>query len=278
MANVDAKERMIVYSSVPESLCSYLKRLWNYRFLILVLASRELKIQYSQMFLGVAWAVLQPLIAILIYSFFFDVLIGINTNGMPYILFVVPGIMGWFYFTKIVAEGGAAFQTHQDLIKKMEFPKLILPLAKCLYSLHQLLINLVILFIVLAFYGQWPSWQIIFLPLVILLNTVLAFSGALWINILSVKHRDFQTLIPYLISFLIWITPVFYPTTIVPSKFGFVMYANPLAGVLAAYRWVLLNDTIPDWQYIIAWLPVLVITYAGLRLFTKVERKIVDFV
>ncbi len=246
--------------------------------MIKVLAVRSIKIQYSQTVLGVLWAAIQPLLALFIYTFFFYKILGIDSEGAPYPIFVMTGVLGWFNFSKVVNEAGMSLQSNQELISKVAFPKLILPLSKMISALMEVFISIILLIGLLVFFKIQVSVNLIFFPLFLLLNQVAALSVALWLNALTLRFRDIQHFIPFLISFGIWITPVFYPTTILPEKFEKFMYFNPIAGVIAGYRWSILGINQLSVHYMYGLIPVLILFVSGLIYFIKVEGKIADLV
>lgn len=265
-------------TSEPVGVLEYIGQIWHNRALIKTLFIRDIKVQYAQTMLGFLWAILQPLIALIIYSLFFYKIIGINTGNVPYPLFVLPGILAWFNFTKIINESGAALVNNKDLIRKLEFPKIILLISKLLIGLVDVTITLVLFFIAQIIFGYPLQKTIVFLPFFLLINQLLGFSVALWLSALTIRYRDFFHVIPFIISFGIWITPVFYPTTILPAQLEYIMAFNPLAAVAGLYRWSLLDYPPPPVYYLWSLIPALLLLISGFRYFLKIESEIVDFV
>lgn len=270
------KQRIITAESI--GFVEYLKRIWQYRSLIRVLAIRDIKIRYSQTLLGVFWSVLQPLVAIFIYTVFFYYVLEINTGEVPYPLFVLPGIIGWFQFTNIINASGMALHNNPDLIRKIDFPKLVLPLSKVVSGLLEVVITLGLMLILMLAYGYPPSFKLALVPFFIALNVITGLAVAIWLAALTIKYRDFHHIIPYLVSFGIWITPVFYPTTILPAGAEKYMFLNPVADVIAGLRWCLIDGTFLEWYHFISFVPVTILFAFGYRYFYKVERTIVDHV
>jgi lipopolysaccharide transport system permease protein len=254
------------------------KRIWKYRSLIRILAIRDIKIRYSQTLLGVLWSVLQPLVAIFIYTVFFYYVLEISTGDVPYPLFVLPGIIGWFQFTNIVNGGGMSLHSNPDLIRKIEFPKMVLPLAKVMSGMLEVGITLALMFLMMMLYGFIPSYRVFFVPLFIGLNVFIGLSIGIWLAALTVRYRDFHHIIPYLISFGIWVTPVFYPTTILPPGAEKYMYLNPVANVIAGLRWCLVDGDALSYNQFFSFIPVMLLLMSGYRYFYKVEKTIVDHV
>ncbi len=269
-------QRVITADDV--SFFQYLKRVWRYRSLIRILAVRDIKIRYSQTMLGLTWSVLQPVIAVGIYTVFFYHVLGMNTGNVPYPLFVLPGVIGWFQFTNIINTGGMSLLDNPDLIRKIEFPKLVLPLSKVLSGLLEVVITFALMLILMVIYGYSPSLKLVVLPIFILMNITVGLSIAIWLAALTIRYRDFHHIVPYLVSFGIWVTPVFYPSTILPSEYAKFMDMNPVANVIAGFRWCLIDGPVPSLNQFLSFVPVVLLLAAGYRYFYRVEKTIVDHV
>ncbi|MBP9151198.1 MAG: ABC transporter permease [Flavobacteriales bacterium] len=256
----------------------YVKRVWKFRSLIRILAVRDIKIRYSQTLLGVLWSVLQPLVAISIYTVFFYYVLGIKTGDVPYPLFVLPGIIGWFQFTNIINGAGMSLLENPDLIRKIEFPKMVLPLSRVLSGLLEVAITFGLMFLLMLIYGYGPSLKILLLPFFILLNIITGLSVSVWLAALTIRYRDFHHIIPYLVSFGIWVTPVFYPSTILPAGAEKYMFLNPVANIIAGFRWCMVDGPMLSYLQLLSFIPVLLLMLGGYRYFYKVEKTIVDHV
>ena len=273
-----------------ESLPAYLSRVWQSRGLILTMAKRDLKAQYAQTFLGILWSAIQPLSGLAVFTLFFDVMLKMDLDlnkDIPYPLFAFSGMLSWYYFTYLVSQAGTSLVNNQDLIKKIYFPKLVLPFSKVLVGMVDFGISLIILiFMVLVWADDPPGINMVFLPLFILLNIMVGLSVAIWLAALTIRYRDFQHIIPYLVNFGIWLTPVFFPATIIPEGFENAVYLNPMAGIIAGFRWCVmgidLQQGVPNLDAFLYYLPsfavAAVILIAGLLYFRKVEKTIADFV
>ncbi len=257
------------------SLLTYLKEVWQVRHLIITFAARDLKVQYAQTYLGLLWSVIQPLTGLIIFSFFFQRVIPLHIST-PYSVFVFTGIIGWFYFTSLVGQAGTVLMNNQQLIKKIQFPRLVLPLSKALTGLIEFSISILLLFALMLITGCPFSWRILFLPLVVLANVITGLSGGIWLSALTVRFRDLHHIIPYLIGFGIWLTPVFYPTTIVPHEFNFIYYFHPVANVIALYRWIFTGTDVNLGQIIVSFSLAFVLFLSGLVFFVKNEKFIAD--
>jgi lipopolysaccharide transport system permease protein len=274
-----AKEPDIVeFSGEKEGLRDYFLRIWRYRSLAGVLARRNIRIQYSQTALGLLWAVIQPLVAILIYSVFFYSILGIDTGATPYPVFVFPGVIAWFHFAQILAEAGGSLQKSQELIRKVEFPRIILPLSQVISGMVFVGISFLLMLALLLVFRVDLTWRILCFPLFLGLNILAGSTIAIWLGALSFRYRDLQHIVPYLLNYLIWVTPVFYPTTILGPRFEYLLYLNPMAGIVSGYRWSLVGTPFPEWQYFLSLVPLLILFVAGVRYFKNVERVIEDYI
>jgi lipopolysaccharide transport system permease protein len=222
--------------------------------------------------------VLQPLVAISIYTVFFYYVLGIKTGDVPYPLFVLPGIIGWFQFTNIINGAGMSLLENPDLIRKIEFPKMVLPLSRILSGMLEVAITFGLMFLLMLVYGFAPSVKMAVLPVFILLNILTGLCIAIWLAALTIRYRDFHHVIPYLVSFGIWVTPVFYPSTILPANAEKYMFLNPVASVIAGIRWCLVDGPALSYHQFLCFIPVMLILAGGYRYFYKVEKTIVDHV
>ncbi|MDD3876384.1 MAG: ABC transporter permease [Bacteroidales bacterium] len=270
------RERLI--SSNGQNVGGYLRILFAHRNLIWVFALRDIKSKYAQTFLGTLWGFLQPLITLLIFSFFFGVLLKVNTGETPYICFVFTGLMFWYNFTAIVNSGSVSLLQSQELIKKIYFPKLTLVVSKAVVAFFEFLFMLLIMFFLMCIYGMSLRAHILILPALLLLNALTALSVAIWMSALTIKYRDLQHIMPYLIGFGIFVTPVFFPTTLIPKQFAFLIYINPLAGIVEWNRWAFMGGLLPPPEYIWGFVVVGLLLITGLWYFFRNEDNIADYI
>lgn len=275
---VDLFMHETVFEGGTEPLGKYLGRVWKARRLILTLAWRDVRITYAQTFLGILWAAIQPLTGLFIFTIFFSWMLKMDTGTIPYPLFAFVGLMSWYLFSALLRNSGTALIQSQDLIRNLNFPRLILPLSKAFSSLPEFGISLVILLVMMLVLGHLPQWQIIFLPVFLLLNVLTALSIGIWLSALTLRYRDFQHIIPYILNFGIWLTPVFYPTTLIPEKYSYVLYFNPMAGIVQGFRWCLVGGEMPSVLFGFSFLAVALLFFSGILYFRRVERLVVDLV
>jgi lipopolysaccharide transport system permease protein len=268
-------KRKIIIAKSNMGFFSYLKLIWDYRFFSRSLAIGEIKNKYAKTATGIFLSLIQTLIGISIYWLIFGIAVKINTNNIPYPLFVLPGIILWQYFSGLIINSSGAILSSEDLINKLYFPRINLLIAKVFPGLVDLLLGF-ILFIILFIIFQYSfsiTW--LFIPLLILLLIVSAFGIGLWISILSLFIRDLGYIIIQIINFLIFATPVFYPGTIIPNQYKIILYINPVAGIIEYTRAAVFSE-MPDIRYCIGFGFSLLLFISGIIFFKKFEKKITD--
>ena len=270
-------ERKIIEAG-NKKFTDYAKHIWKHRSLIFTLAYRDIKVQYAQTFLGLLWSLLQPLTALLIFTFFFSRIVKVNTGNIPYPLFALSGISVWNYFGYLMSNSGTSLTQSRDLIKKIGFPKIILPLSKVISGAPDFVITLLLIFVVMFINGKFFGLQIFALPLFLLLAILCGLSIGIWLSALTVKYRDVHHVIPFLVGFGIWLTPVFYPTTLLPEKYHRFTYLNPVAGIIEGFRWSLFGGNPPSYYYIGSFIFVFVLIAAGFANFKRIENRISDWI
>ncbi len=263
-------------SNKEYSLFSYLNEVWKARGLVFTFARRDLRIQYAQTYLGVLWSIIQPLTGLLIFTVFFQRLIPLPFK-VPYAVFAFTGMMGWFYFTQLVGQSGTVLMHNQNLIKKIHFPRLVLPLSKMLIGLVEFCISLALLVILMLVTRTPFSAKVLLLPVVVVANIIVGLSIGIWLSALTIRFRDFHHIIPYLVGFGIWLTPVFYPTTIVPERYNWIYYFHPVANVIALYRWIFIGTPLNEMQLVVSMSIALVMFLGGLVFFIRNEKFIADY-
>jgi lipopolysaccharide transport system permease protein len=253
--------------------------LWEYRELLYFLVWRDIKVKYKQTVLGVAWAVLQPLMATLIFSIFFGRLARIPSDGVPYPVFVYTALVPWQFFTNALTESSNSLVASQNLIKKVYFPRLVIPLGSVLAGLVDFCFAFLVLIGMLFYYGITPTASILLFPVFLLLAVCTALAGGLWLSALNVQFRDVRYIIPFLTQFWLFATPVVYPSSLVPARWRVWFGLNPMAGVVDGFRYALLGRAAKPGPMI--WVSagaVAVLLLGGLLYFRKMESTFADVV
>ncbi|HEY9075511.1 MAG TPA: ABC transporter permease [Anaerolineaceae bacterium] len=253
--------------------------LWHYRELIYFMTWRDLKVRYKQTFLGVGWAVLQPFMTMVVFSIFFGELAKISSDGIPYPIFSYAALLPWGLFTKALHDASRSLVTSSHMITKIYFPRIILPLSHILAGVVDFAIAFVVLLGMMFYYRIVPTSAIWTLPLFLLLALVTALGVGLWLAALNVLYRDVGYITPFLTQFWMFITPIAYPSSMVPDKWRLLYALNPLAGVVEGFRWALLgSESVPYPLLITSTLVALAILVSGLVYFRRMERLFADMV
>ena len=210
-----------------------LKELWDYRELLWTLTYRDFRIKYAQTAIGFTWALINPIFSILILSFVFGTIAKVGTGGaeVPHLLYTTVGMCGWTYFAAVFGQGGQSIIGAQNMVKKIYFPRLVIPLSKAITAFIDLAIVLVIIVILMIYYNVTPSINIIYLPGFIIAAIVAGLAGGIWMSALTIRFRDFVHITPLLLRIGMYATPIAFPASAVPEKYQLLFYLNPLAGV-----------------------------------------------
>lgn len=274
-------ERLVVDASKLKWKIN-LKELWIYRDLFYILAYRDLRVRYAQTFLGLAWALIQPLATLVIFTVVFGKVAQVETDGIPYPLFAVCGMASWSYFSFVLNQSGNSIIGAQEMVKKIYFPRLVIPLSKALVGFVDFAIALLFVVILMIYYGFTPSVNIIYLPVFILLTIISALAVGIWLSALTIRYRDFQHIVPFLVQFGLYATPVGYQAKDVinrlPNWGAFIYYANPMAGIVEGFRWSLLGGDPPSVFAYFSFSIVILLFITGLLYFKKVETVMADIV
>ena len=260
---------------------NYWRDLWAYRELLAILAWRDLAVRYKQTVIGVAWAVIRPLLIMVIFTIVFGRLANLPTDGAtPYPILVFAGMLPWFLFSSILGDASSSIVTNAGLIGKVYFPRIIIPAAAGVVSLVDFGINLVLMFGLMVCYGFRPDWHIVLLPAFVVLAVLAALGPALIITALNVKYRDFRYITPFIMQFGLYVSPVGFATTVVPPEWRFWYSLNPLVGVIDGFRWCLLGGEshlyLPG--FALSLVVVAVFIGLGVRIFRRTEKTFADLI
>jgi lipopolysaccharide transport system permease protein len=255
-----------------------LRSLWAYRELLYFLTWRDVKVRYKQTALGAAWAIIQPLFTMIIFSIFFGKLAGMPSDGIPYPLFAYAGLLPWTFFSNAVSSSGNSLVGSANLITKVYFPRMIIPGAAVAAGLVDLVVAFGILVILMIYYGVGATWNLLLLPLLIILTTLLALGIGMWMSALNVKYRDIRYALPFAIQLLMFATPIIYPVTLVPERWRWLLSLNPLSGIIEGYRSAFFGRPF-DWQMLAASAVITLtcLVYAAYD-FRRMERTFADIV
>jgi lipopolysaccharide transport system permease protein len=254
-----------------------LGELWEYRELLYLLVWRELKVRYKQTVLGVAWAIVQPLLTMVVFSVVFGRLAKMPSDGVPYPVFAYCALLPWQLFAYAMTESSNSVVANQRLLTKVYFPRLLMPLAAIAVGLADFVVSFAFLLVLMAYYGIVPGGALWTIPLWTLLAVSTAFGVGLWLSALNVRYRDVRYTLPFLSQIWMYATPVAYPSSIIPAAWRPLFALNPMAGVVEGFRWALLGGTTaPDSSVLISIAAVIGILIGGLFYFRRTERTFAD--
>jgi lipopolysaccharide transport system permease protein len=256
-----------------------LGELWEHRELLYFFAWRDIKVRYKQTVLGAAWAVIQPLFTMVVFSIFFGNFAKIPSEGLPYSIFSYTALVPWTYFANSVSQASGSMVAQRGIITKVYFPRVIVPLASMISGLLDFGIAFVVLVAMMLYYHIFPSFNILFVPLLLIFCVATVLAVGLWLTALNVIYRDIQYAVPFLVQFWLFATPVAYPSSMVPARWRPVLGLNPMTGVVEGFRWSLLGSGEglgPTFVVSVAIVGLLLVT--GLLYFRHMERMFADVV
>jgi lipopolysaccharide transport system permease protein len=258
----------------------YWRDLWRYRELFYFLAWRDILVRYKQTSIGIAWSVLRPFLTMVAFTIVFSKLAKLPSNGVPYPILVYAALLPWQFFANSLSEASNSLIDNSNLLTKVYFPRLIVPAGSVIVSLVDFIISCVILGGLMVWYGFAPDWRILALPLFFLLACVASFGCSLWLSSLNVKYRDFRYVVPFIVQFGLYISPVGFSSSIVPEKWRLLYSLNPMVGVIDGFRWGLLGGKAQIyWNGLLlsALISILIFCF-GLRYFRSMERSFADVI
>jgi len=256
-----------------------LKSIWEYRELLYFLVWRDLKLRYKQTSIGIGWTVLQPLIAMVIFTVIFGHFAKIPSDGVPYPIFAFCGLLPWTYFATALNRCMVSVVADAQLVSKIFFPRLLLPIAGTISGVIDFFISLGLFLGLMVWYGFVVTWWLLTLPLFLMLALLTALAVGLWVSALNVRYRDVSYTIPFLIQVWMFASPVIYPVSMIPEKYRSLYSLNPMAGVIEGFRWALLGKANPDFSVMAVSVVVVIgVLAGGLVFFRRMERTFADIV
>jgi lipopolysaccharide transport system permease protein len=254
-----------------------LREVWRFRELAFILALRDVQVRYRQTVLGVVWALLQPLLAMAVFTIFLGNFVKVPSDGLPYALFAYIGLLPWTYFAGAAGNASESLVTNSNLISKVYFPRLTIPLAAVGSGIVDLAIGFVVLMGLIMVFGVTPSPNLIYLPALVALAVLVAFAVGVWLAALNVEYRDVRYAVPFLLQVWMFATPVVYPASVVPPQFQVLLGLNPMAGVVEGFRWAVLGRTdFPAGLVTVSCVVTVVLLIFGLFFFRRMERGFAD--
>jgi len=257
-----------------DSLQSYISKIWSYRFMIIVLAQRDLKIKYAQTIVGLTWTLLQPITAVLIFTLFFHFVLKINAP-YPYALFVLSGYLNWSIFSYIFNQATPGLINQSEMAKKIHFPRIIIPLSKGIIALVEFTISFVFFLLLLVLFKIKFTVTFLLFPIALLPVLFFAFGASLMLSALTVKKRDLLHIVPFFVNFSIWFTPVFYTVNLLPNQYQYLLYINPITSSIHLFRNIFFGELLNPY-FFIGLIVAIIFFILGVITFKSIEEKIID--
>lgn len=259
----------------------YWRDIWHYRELFAVLAWRDVAVRYKQTLIGVAWALVRPLLTMVVFTVVFNRIANLpSESAVPYPVMVFAGMLPWFLFSTILSEASGSMIGNANLVGKVYFPRIIIPSSSAVVALVDFAINLGMLFVLMLWYGVAPTWRILFLPFFSVLAVLASLGPALLLTALNVKYRDFRYVIPFVVQFGLYVSPVGFSSSVVPEQWRFLYSLNPVVGVIDGFRWCLLSGENMLYMpgFIVSLMVVGFFIWLGIGYFRRTERTFADLV
>lgn len=258
----------------------YWKDLWRYRELFYFLAWRDILVRYKQTAIGVLWSVLRPFLTMVVFTLVFSKLAKLPSDNVPYPILIFAALLPWQFFSNAFTEAGNSLISNTNMISKVYFPRLIIPTSAVIVSFVDFLISGAIMVGLMAWYGYLPDWRILTLPFFILLAFAFAMGAGLWIAALNVEYRDFRYIIPFVVQFGLYISPVGFSSAIVPDTWRLLYSLNPMVGVIDGFRWAILGGTTPMYWpgFLLSLTLVVMVFITGIFYFRRTEKSFADVI
>ena len=270
------KQKIVIEANAPNA--NYWKDLWSYRGLFYFLAWRDILVRYKQTAIGIAWSVIRPLLTLIVFTVVFGKLAKFPSHGVPYVLLVYSALLPWQFFSTAFSEASNSLIANSNILSKVYFPRIIVPISTIIVSLIDFFISLVLLVFIMLWYNFVPQWQIVLLPLFLLFSILISMGFGLLIASLNVKYRDFRFIVPFVVQLGLYISPVGFSSGIVPEKWKMIYSLNPMVGVIDGFRWCILGGESQIYMpgFLISIAITILFLILGVMYFRKTERTFAD--
>jgi len=272
-----ANDTLIIEAGRTEK--QYFKDLWRYRELFIFLAWRDILVRYKQTVIGVLWAVLRPFLTMIVFTIVFGKLAKMPSDGAPYPIMVFAGMLPWQFFSSSVSESSNSLVSNSNMISKVYFPRLIVPTSSVIVCFVDFLISFSILVLLMIYYGFAPDINMLTLPLFIMIAFLASMGIGMWMSALTVKYRDFRYVVPFVVQFGLYVSPVGFSSSVIPQQWRLLYSLNPMVGVIDGFRWAIIgssNVNLPG--FTLSMVVVAVVFVTGLRYFRKTEKTFADVI
>ncbi|MCL4377357.1 MAG: ABC transporter permease [Actinobacteria bacterium] len=274
--SISEKEFLIIEAGKAER--HYFRDLWRYRELFYFLSWRDILVRYKQTVIGVAWSVIRPILTMIVFTIVFGRLAKLPSGNAPYPILVFTALLPWQFFSNALADSSNSLILNSNMISKIYFPRMIMPASSIIVALIDFLISFVIMGVLMFWYRFVPDWKIVFMPLFLLLAIVFSLGTGFLISALNVKYRDFRYIVPFIIQFGMYISPVGFSSDVVPARWRMIYSINPMVGVIDGFRWCIIGKGVSFYMigFIISIVLTIVIFIVGILYFRKTEKTFAD--
>jgi lipopolysaccharide transport system permease protein len=273
-----SEHRLVIEAGRTER--HYWRDLWRFRELLYFLSWRDILVRYKQTVIGVAWSVIRPVLTMIVFTVIFGKLAKFPSGNAPYAIMVYAAMLPWQFFANALSESSNSLISNANMISKIYFPRLIVPTSAVVVSLVDFLISFAVLAVLMVWYQFMPGWRIVMVPLFLLLALMASLGFSLWLSALNVKYRDFRYIVPFIVQFGLYVSPVGFSSDVVPEKWRLLYSLNPMVGVIDGFRWAILGgDThiyLPG--FLLSTGLTFLVLYGGVRYFRKTERIFADII
>jgi len=270
------KEFLIIEAGRSEK--HYWRDLWRYRQLFYFLSWRDILVRYKQTAIGIAWSVIRPVLTMIVFTIIFGKIANLPSGNIPYPILVYSAMLPWQFFAVAIQESSFSLVSNANMISKIYFPRMIMPISSIIVAFVDFLISFVILAFIMVFYKFIPSWRIVFIPGFLLIATVVALGAGLLISALNVKYRDFKYIVPFIVQFGLYISPVGFSSDVIPLKWRFIYSLNPMVGVIDGFRWAIIGEEVNFYipGFILSLVIIVFLLFLAIWYFRKTEKTFAD--
>ena len=274
----ESAHRLVIEAGRTER--HYWKDLWRYRELFYFLSWRDILVRYKQTVIGVAWSVIRPVLTMIVFTVIFGKLAKFPSGNAPYAILVYAAMLPWQFFANALSESSNSLITNANMISKVYFPRLIVPGSAVIVSLVDFFISFAVMALLMVWYRFIPDWRIVTVPLFLMLALLASLGFSLWMSALNVKYRDFRYIVPFIVQFGLYVSPVGFSSSVVPEKWRLLYSLNPMVGVIDGFRWAILGGEAQIYWpgFLLSTALTLLILYGGVRYFRKTERIFADII
>lgn len=259
---------------------NYWRDLWGFRELLFFLAWRDVLVRYKQTVIGVSWSLIRPLVTMIVFTIVFGKLAGLPSDGVPYPILVLAALLPWQFFANSLTDSSNSLLSNAGMISKIYFPRLIVPASSVVVSLVDFLITFVLMLVIMSCYGVMPTWRMLFLPLLLILALAISFGAGLWFAALNIRFRDFRYIVPFVVQFGLYVSPVGFTSDIVPDHWRLIYSFNPMVAVIDGFRWAIIGEQISIYWpgFLVSLLLTSAVLVSGVMYFRKTERTFADVI